>query len=85
MTSQPAPNPLTTAKGKGKKNKKLSVPDFNRFRLLLIAGGLLLFLLIGGFIFAAIALPKATITIKTDATNVDVGLGLNLSTAATRA
>lgn len=64
------------------KNKKLAVPNFERFRLLLIGGGVLLLLLIGGFIFAAIALPKATIAIKTNASNVDTGFALNLSTTA---
>jgi hypothetical protein len=84
-----APGPKTfdpPAKGKGKdkpkKDKKLSIPNFNRFRLLLIIGGLILLLLIIGFIFATVALPKATINIKTDATNVDTNLNLNLSTAA---
>jgi hypothetical protein len=84
-----APGPKTfdpPAKGKGKdkpkKDKKLSIPNFNRFRLLLIIGGLILLLLIIGFIFATVALPKATINIKTDATNVNTNLNLNLSTAA---
>jgi hypothetical protein len=67
---------------KGKKDKKLSIPNFERFRLLLILGGLGLILLIIGFIFAASALPKATISIKTDATNVPVGADLKLSTTA---
>jgi hypothetical protein len=75
----PAPK---TFEPPAKKNKKLAVPNFERFRLLLIGGGLLLILLIFGFIFAAVALPKATITIKTDATNVDINQGLNLSTTA---
>lgn len=66
---------------KGKKDKKLHIPNFERFRLLLIIGGLLLVLLIGGLIFATIALPKATINIKTDATSVNTNLTLNLSTA----
>lgn len=69
-------------KGKGKKNKKLAVPNFERFRLLLILGGLAAILLIGGLIYAIVAMPKATIAIKTDATAVDVGLDLNLSTTA---
>lgn len=64
------------------KNKKLAVPNFERFRLLLVVGGLGLLLLIGGFIFATIALPKAVITIKTDATKVDTNTSLNLSTTA---
>jgi hypothetical protein len=63
-------------------NKKLKIPDFDRFRLLLVGGGLLLILLIFGFIFANTVLPKATINIKTDATAVDTNLTLNLSTAA---
>ena len=70
------------AKGKGKKNKKLHIPNFERFRLLLIIGGLLLLVIIGVFIFITVSLPKATITIKTDATNVDTNLTLNLSTSA---
>jgi len=69
---------------KTKKNKKLAVPNFERFRLLLVAGALLLILLIGGLIFALTALPKAVIAIKTNATTVDVNLGLNLSTTATQ-
>ncbi len=66
-----------------KKNKKLKIPNFERFRLLLALGVLLLILLIAAIIFATVALPKATINIKTDATNVDTNLSLNLSTAAT--
>jgi hypothetical protein len=76
-------DPPAKGKGKGKKNKKLRIPNFDRFRLLLVIGGLLLLLLIGGFIFATVALPKATISIKTDATNVAANLTLNLSTTAT--
>ena len=67
---------------KAKKNKKLSIPNFERFRKLIIIGVILLILLIGGFIFANISLAKATINIKTDATNVSTNLNLNLSTAA---
>jgi hypothetical protein len=67
---------------KPKKNKKLRIPNFERFRLLLILGGLLLVLIIAGLIFVTVSLPKATITIKTDATNVDANLNLNLSTTA---
>ena len=70
------------AKAAAKKDKKLHIPNFNRFRLLLIVGGLIILLLIAGLIFATVALPKATINIKTDATNVDANLNLNLSTTA---
>ncbi|MEK7594465.1 MAG: hypothetical protein AAB436_02400 [Patescibacteria group bacterium] len=77
------PKPKTFDPPKGKKNKKLAVPDFDRFRLLLIGGGIALILLIIGAVFANTVLPKATITILTDATKVDTNVNLNLSTTAT--
>lgn len=75
--------PKTFEPPKGKKNKKLAVPNFERFRLFLILGGVGLLLLIFGFVFANMSLAKAKITVKTDATNVDVNLQLVLATAAT--
>lgn len=68
---------------KGKKDSKLKVPDFNKFRLLLIVGAVALVALI---IFGYLAIkvwPKATITIDTNATTFDTNLDLNLSTTAT--
>jgi hypothetical protein len=65
-----------------KKDKKLKVPDFDRFRLLLIGGGALLILLIFGFIFANNVLPKATISIGTDSRSIETNISLNLSTTA---
>lgn len=70
------------AKSTPKKDKKLKVPDFDRFRLLLIGGGLFLILLLVGLVFANKVLPKATIAIKTDSTIVDVSFDVNLSTDA---
>jgi hypothetical protein len=67
---------------KGKKDKKLSVPNFERFRKLLIIGGAALVLLLVGFLYLTFSAPKATITIKTDATNIDTEINANLSTAA---
>jgi hypothetical protein len=67
---------------KVKKDKSLAVPNFERFRLWLVLGGLILILLIGGLVMALQVLPKATISIKTDATNVNANLSLNLSTTA---
>ncbi len=69
-------------KPKKGKNKGLKIPNFERFRLLLALGALLLIALIVGAVFAATALPKATITIDTNAVNVDSNLNLNLSTTA---
>ena len=65
-----------------KKDKKLAVPDFDRFRMILIFGGLGLILLIVGLIFALNVMPKATINVKTDAQALNANLNLNLSTTA---
>ncbi len=75
-------SPKTFDPPKAKKNSKLKVPNFEKFRMLLVLAVLAGILLIGGLIYAFVALPKATINIKTDASNVDANLNLNLSTAA---
>jgi hypothetical protein len=77
-----ADKPKTNKPPKVKKDKKLAVPNFERFRLLLALGGLILILLIVGIVMASDILPKATVNIKTDATNVNASLSLNLSTTA---
>lgn len=74
--------PKKPSKPKGAKDKKLRVPNFQRFRLVLILGVLALFLLAAVLLFMTFALPKATIKIKTDATNVPTNLNLDLSTSA---
>lgn len=67
---------------RAKKDKKLQVPNFDRFRLLLVAGALLLLiLLIGGWWAFAIA-PKASIYIKTDASAINTNVDFTLSTTA---
>lgn len=78
----PAAKSFKPKDGKGKKDKKLAIPNFERFRLLLIGGGILLVLLIIGLVFAMSVLPKATITIDTDASNVNTNANLALSTTA---
>ncbi len=65
-----------------KKNKKLAIPNFERFRVLLVGGVLLLIALIVGLVFALNVLPKAAITITTNASDVNVGLNVNLDTTA---
>jgi hypothetical protein len=75
-------DPPAKGKGKGKKGNKFKIPDFDRFRLLLIGGGLLLIFLIIFGILAIKVWPKATITIDTDAQSIDSNVGLNLSTTA---
>src|SRR5690606_31306995 len=70
-------------KSKGMFNKKLKVPNFDRFRVLLFGGiGLLILLIVGG-IFAFVIWPKADIVIRTDTTNVTTELTLTASAAAT--
>jgi len=72
--------PPTGKKSKPKKDKNLKVPNFERFRLLLIIGGALLVALIVAGFFGVKILPKATIDIQTNAVNVDVTAPLTLST-----
>jgi hypothetical protein len=67
---------------KGTKGKKLHIPNFDKFRLRLVLGALLLILLIVGFVVANTVLPKATITLATDNTTVDSNLTLSLDSAA---
>lgn len=64
------PNVYTSKASKQKVNKKLKVPDFNKFRTKLLLGGGLLALLIIAFIFASVVLPKATVVIKTNNTEI---------------
>lgn len=67
---------------KPKKDKKLLVPNFNRFRLGLVLAALLVVLLIGGWVVAYKVLPKATVTISTDTSEIPSSLTLNLDTNA---
>jgi len=79
------PAAATTAAAEAKpakKNKKLAVPNFNKFRLRLVLGILALLLLIIGWILASSVLPKATITLTTDTSDINSNLNLNLDTAA---
>lgn len=63
------------AKGANKQfNKKLQVPDFNKFRKKLLIGAGLLVLLIVAFVFAANVLPKAKLTLKVNTTEVSAAI-----------
>ncbi|HKR81569.1 MAG TPA: hypothetical protein VJR27_01055 [Candidatus Saccharimonadales bacterium] len=66
----------------GNNGNKFKVPNFNRFRMLLILGIVGIVVLIGAWILCFTVLPKATITVKTNASNVPANLTLTLSTAA---
>jgi hypothetical protein len=68
---------------KDKKDKKLAVPNFNRFRLALILGGLGL-VVIGVVIYiCATVLPKASVTITTDTSDIKTNTILTLDPKAT--
>ncbi len=54
---------------KPKKAKNLKVPNFERFRLLFILGGLALVLLAIGWYFAVVVMPRAMVTITTNTTS----------------
>ncbi len=51
-------------------NKKLRVPNFDSFRTRLILSSVGLVLLIVGWVFAIMILPKSTVLVKTDTTEV---------------
>lgn len=65
-------------------NKKLKIPDFDKFRVRLFLGAGLLLLLIVGWYVAFYVMPKARIVIKTDAVSVNSNLNLIASPAATK-
>lgn len=67
---------------KSKKKKKSKVPNFEKFRLRLILGGLGIIILIIGLIFAMKVLPKAKITITTTGKTYDSSFNFTASTDA---
>lgn len=69
-------------KPKPLKDKKLKVPDFDRFRMMLFGGAALLIALIVFFWLAIGVLPKATILIQTNASNVNTNVDFALDTSA---
>jgi len=75
-------NSAAKKNSKGKKDKKLSVPNFDKFRLLLVAGGLAFVGLIVLFIVCTKVLPKAVVTIRTNRQSVNISPTLVLDTAA---
>ncbi|PID99651.1 hypothetical protein CSA80_00070 [Candidatus Saccharibacteria bacterium] len=64
-----------------KKNKKLAVPNFNKFRLRLTLALFGVMLLVAGWIVATKVLPKAAVAIKTNSqvikSNLDLTLDVN--------
>ncbi|HSX35646.1 MAG TPA: hypothetical protein VLH84_01790 [Patescibacteria group bacterium] len=73
---------VTSKAKKGKKDKKLLVPNFNRFRLVMLLGIPAAITLIVLLVVAATVLPKASIDIKTDSQAIDSSTVLALNTDA---
>jgi len=67
---------------KDKKDSSLKVPDFNKFRKILIIGGIVFASIIVLFFLFGNLLNKATITIQTTTQPVNASITLNLDTAA---
>lgn len=79
----PAEAAAAKPEAKQKKNKKLKVPNFNKFRTLLIFGGIAVVVLIGFAIWAFMVLPKADIRITTDSTAVTSSREVTLTVSDT--
>lgn len=71
-----------STKTTSKPDKSLKVPNFNKFRLGIVLGIVALILLITGWVFAAVVLPKASVAITTDSTTITSDLNLTLDTAS---
>jgi hypothetical protein len=67
-----------TPAGKGK-NKKLKIPNFNKFRLLLGLGIVGVILLSGAAYAAFVVMPKAAVTIETDSSAVNSNAPITLN------
>jgi len=63
------------------KNKKLAVPNFNRFRMLVLLGIPLVVAIIVGLYICLAVLPKASVDIKTDSQAVSTSAVLSLKSA----
>lgn len=68
-------------KNKAKKDKRLKIPNFNKFRLWIILGGVAVVVLTFGLIWALVYAPKAEILVNTDSTAVTSSGEITLNTA----
>lgn len=67
---------------KGKKGRKFGIPDFNKFRLWLVIGGVAIVVFVVMWYMAFVSLPRADITIKTDSTALSSSMDVTLDTEA---
>lgn len=67
---------------KNNSSKKPKIPNFEKFRRKLFILIAVIVLLVFGFIYAFMIMPKATITLKTDTKNLDMNMKLVADTSA---
>lgn len=70
-------------KDPNKKNKKLSIPNFESFRVKLFLGVIVLILLVAGWYVATNVLPRAIVTVITEKNTIPVSMSLTANTSAT--
>jgi hypothetical protein len=80
--NEPSKSKKSKKNKKDKKDSSLKVPDFNKFRKILIIGGIVFASIIVLFFLFGNLLNKATITIQTTTQPVNSSITLNLDTAA---
>lgn len=84
--SAPGAGVATAKKSKDKKTKKsgkkMKVPNFDSFRKKLLFGGLIGAVLLTGLIWAVFLAPKATVTLKTEASDIAVDFEFTADTSA---
>ena len=72
-------------KPKSKSDKRLAIPDFNKFRTWIVIGGAGLVALIFFLYIAMSVMPRATVTVKTDSSAIESNLDVTFDTAAEEA
>jgi hypothetical protein len=69
-------------KAKKKGGKKFTIPDFNKFRVWGLIGGVALVALIFLWYMGFMVMPRASISVKTDSTAIEESLDVRLSTTS---
>jgi len=82
-TSEPsvAGDEAAPSKKAGKKSKKFKIPDFNKFKLGIVAAVVLLVVLIGGWWLCFVILPSASVDVKTDSMALQANTDLTLNSS----
>lgn len=73
---------VSKLKPKKGKDKKLKVPNFKKFRILILCGGVALVVLIVIAVLAFMILPKATVAIQTDSSAINSSSVVQLKTGS---